>query len=300
MILFINNKKTAIDGKDVDYTDLGCELRSIEEVLTPVTGCSKFSSEFGITNPIDQTAYILGEACYNREAGQTLFAHTKLRASGRSNLTDMSLRTGDIKHFTKNHPMLGYKSEFMRAARLDTLNPRLKVALKTKKIPALGIANILTEEFLPHKQFLPTLKLEWNYVMLNDEDSLEILDQVQQDISGLTGDNLELYVGTHGVLSLKDKDGKDVEIWMQDNRFPVPKFVWFVVKSGNKATALAVVNDPDASEQQLRGAAFCQDICSQISWLSKPNSGVICCELKKFRQTVTAMPELTDVRGLFK
>lgn len=54
------------------------------------------------------------------------------------------------------------------------------------------------------------MKLAWNYAVVNDEDELKNMDYLQHDIAGLTLKNVEIYAGTHGILSIKNSEGNQV------------------------------------------------------------------------------------------
>lgn len=64
-------------------SELSCEVRAIEEIITPVAGCpvKERSVEYGYTNPIKNQSFVLGEACYSTKNGRTIFAHTKVKSA---------------------------------------------------------------------------------------------------------------------------------------------------------------------------------------------------------------------------
>ena len=98
----------------------------------------------------------------------------------------------------------------MKALRLDELNDRFKRIFGSKNVLKIGNKKFINDILLTHKQYQPVMKLAWNYAVVNDEDELKNMDNLQHDISELTLKNVEIYAGTHGILSIKNTEGNQV------------------------------------------------------------------------------------------
>uniref|UniRef100_U5ED71 Putative deoxyribonuclease i n=1 Tax=Corethrella appendiculata TaxID=1370023 RepID=U5ED71_9DIPT len=306
-----NDKTLFVNQKEKDFiSELSCEVRAIEEIITPVTGCPSTarSIEYGYTNPIVEKSYILGEACYDVKKGQLLFVHTKLRSPNMV-IEELALKIRNKTYLHQEHPTSFYKIELMKALLLDELNERLKKTFGPN-IPNISSRRFLNEDMLTHKQYQPILKLAWNYAITNDEEQLENLDNLQQDIVEFNTKNLEIYCGTHGILSLKNNEGEQVDVYLKNNKFPVPKYLWTVVRSGNQATAFAVFNRAQISDKDKQKDTFCTSKCEEISWIKTllqnkqyrkvENGLVLCCELSDFRKTIHEMPPINGITDLLK
>lgn len=293
------------DEKDF-VSDLSCGVRSIEEIVTPINGCPSNcrSIEYGYTNPVNSKSYVLGEACINVRLGRMLFVHSRIRRDGSAdNVDKLALKVKGPDYFHQEHPTQLYKIELLKALRLDDLNTMYKTAFGAKNMPLISTKRYLSPGMLPHKQYLPVTKLAWNYAIVNDEDTLDNFDLLQDDIMGLTLDNVEIYTGSSGTLTWKTKEGEQVEVLLKPNRFPVPKYLWTVVRSGTKAVAFAIFNKNNISDRDLQKDSFCPSKCEEISWITNlqtdkqyrkvDNGYVLCCDLNDFRRTVTEMPNLT-------
>jgi DNA/RNA non-specific endonuclease len=301
----------SVNGEEKDFvSELSCEARAIEEIITPITGCPKHarSLEYGYTNPIKQLSYVLGEACYSTKQGRTLFVHTRLRAV-KMEVQDLALKVRNKGYFHQEHPTKIYRNELMKALRREEHEDHLMQLLETKNVPKIGFKKFINEDLLTHKQYQPVTKLPWNYAILNDAEELENLEKLQEDISNLELKHVEVYAGSHGTLSLKNSEGVQVDISLKENKFPVPRYIWYVVRAETKATAFAVFNRASISEKERQKDSFCASKCEEITWLTtllenknykKVESGyVLCCELNEFRRTVVEMPHL-DVNDLLK
>ncbi len=284
--------------------DLPCEMRSIEEIITPVAGCnSNHSVEFGYTNPVTSESYVLGEACYNEELGKTNFVHLKLKSNFvNSEIGDVSLKIADANYFKKKHPLSRYKMDFLIASRIDGLNNRMIDRLGAENVPEYLNQNYFVGmNMLVNRQFYNTLKLGWNYVMFNGPDTVANLELLESDILKIQSDKIsDLYIGSNGVLKVFGKDG-DTELFLNGERFPIPKYFWIGVRSGNKFVGFAVTNSPTAEADM-----FFTSKCDQITWLTKVvetnlvgNRKIVCCEYRNFRNNVPEMPELTGKFDLF-
>lgn len=116
--------------------------------------------------------------------------------------------------------------------------------------------------------------------------------------------DLDVYSGTHGVLSLNTGSPRSEVYLKAGNRFPVPKYIWTVVhaKNENKGLAVILLNDPYVTVSEIREAVFCESACGSVSWLihlkrnrnyERPLSGLVfCCSLPAFAERVTEMPNI--------
>ncbi|XP_014368636.2 uncharacterized protein LOC106718946 [Papilio machaon] len=97
--------------------------------------------------------------------------------------------------------------------------------------------------------------------------------------------HLEVYAGTHGVLALRT-GGDRTEVFLEAERFPVPRYVWTVVQEAGsrRAVAVVVLNDPFVSVSEVREAVFCESLCGRVSWLQ---------ELRRHRHYESAVYGLT-------
>lgn len=258
------------------------------------------SIEYGFTHPLDEKAYVLGEACYSEAKGKTHFVHTKFWQQIPHNIGDMekvALRRVDSKsYFRQKHPMSRYKLEFLQSARLDALNERLSDILGTEQIPEFYQGNLIGSNALTNQQFYSTFKLAWNYVMFNGEDTLKIWSNLQPNVK--SKEPIDLYIGTHGILEKVNSARKMIPLYLSDgNKFPVPEYIWMLVVQGNKAVVFAVLND---DQPQAHDEPLCQSQCSRTRVLLNndlvsqaiANSRIQCCEYKAFKKNVREMPSL--------
>lgn len=281
---------------------LACEVRAVEEIIAPVPECpaEMESVEFGYANPITHKSFVLGEACYSIDKGITQFIHVK--AANPQNSAHYLRVVDSEQHFHKKHPNSQYKMDLLLASRLDELNERLRQKLGSKKVPFIEPRHLIGMDSLYSKQFASVLKLGWNYIPVIGYDHIPNLDFLQNDINNLNGDEVEVYMGTHGVLKLPGDDGKMHKIYMSESgdRFPLPKYVWTVVVSGRKAAAIAILNNPDATETDVAEDKLCESRCSELKWLNSlkvseknlKKGYVTCCSYEELRATVTEVPTL--------
>lgn len=294
-------------------TDLGCEVRPVEEILQQVPGCANdaTSVEFGYENPVKRNTQIVGEACYSKVEGRTLSMHTAI--VGNTKQKDAVIRSTSVNYLAKDHPDSRYKLEFLDAARLDDLDLRLRNLLQTKKVPFLEPRHLIDLPLLQNGQLNSALKLSWNYAVTNGFDHLPNYDLLLKDITNLRENSFDLYMGTHSILSLKNKNQELKEIYLipDSKKFIVPKFLWVVVTTeSGKGAGFLISNDIDAIESDLVANAPCESKCAQMTWMTnildkdsykKPKKGyVLCCELDSFMWVVNEMPSLEGKLPLLK
>lgn len=287
-------------------SDLGCEVRSVEEIVKSITGCFDSSVVFGYENPIKEETLILGEACYSETEGRTKFV--RLRTAGSNQIygqrRTVALKVENSNYLAQQHPDSKYKIDFLIAARIDDLNQRLK-RLSIKKVPFLEHRHFMDMVILPNGQLFSILKLGWNFVVTNGFDHLPNYDLLLADIQEMQEGNFDLYMGTHSTLALKNSNNKDVDIYLlpDEIKFPVPKFLWVAIATQNPSNAYGflISNNIDLTEAEIESGP-CESKCTQISWLSKlldkdayrkPEKGYVwCCDIHKFMEIVPEMPKL--------
>lgn len=246
---------------------------------------------------------MLGEACYDEQLGKTVFVHVKSKSElSNTEIGEVTLRLKDGNYFKKNHPLSRYKLDFLMASRIDGLNKRLTESLGAKNVPeSLAQNYFVGMNMLMNRQFYNTLKLGWNYVMFNGIDTVTNLAVLESDILKMQSDKtLDLYIGSNGVLKVLGKNG-DTELYLKDDRFPVPKYIWIGVRSENNFVGFAVINSPTAEAD-----IFFTSKCDQITWLKQllqtklvENRKIVCCEYRNFKNNIPEMPELSEKFDLF-
>ncbi|XP_058123739.1 uncharacterized protein LOC131282145 [Anopheles ziemanni] len=301
-----------VNGQDKNFVSaLACKERPIEEIIVSVRGCPATlrSIEYGFTNPVSNKSYILGEACYDAKVGRTHFIHTKVR-SGTNSIEHLALKVKDnATYFHGYHPTQRYKVDLSKALNINDQVERFRAVFGVKNAPKIESRRYIGESLLTHRQYLSVLKMAWNYQIVKDRDLLLNFDRLLEDIRALEVTEVEIFTGAHGVLTLQDKHNQSAEVYLVTNRFPVPKLHWTVVRSQDKATAIAIFNKPQLTEQEREQNAFCTSVCEQISWLKKLHEAdawqnvrdgyVLCCEVEDFRRTVKEMPPIAGINGLF-
>lgn len=296
---------SVVNGEEKDFvSELSCEAQPIEEIITPVSGCpmEMKSIEYGYTNPIKNKSYVLGESCYSARLGRTLFVHTRLR-SPHMDVQELALKIKNGVYFRQKHPTSFYRNELLKALRREEHEEFIKQTLGLKSVPKIGIKLLVSFDFLTHKQYQWILKFAWNNAFVQDD--MENLKRLHKDIAGLKLNNLDLYAGTHGVLSLKNNTGHQVEIFLKEDKFPIPKFIWYVLRSGNKAIAFAISNRRFMSEKDRQKDSFCKSKCEEVTWIHSllendnykdAESGfVLCCEFNEFVTNVSEMPKIASI-----
>lgn len=249
---------------------------------------------------------MVGEACYSEIEGRTIFAHTKLVEVGETSAA--VLKTERANYLGKSHPDSKYKIDFLVAASLDELKLRLEKLLSTKEVPFLEHRHFIDLTMLQNGQLNSALKLGWNFVVSNGFDHLPNYDSLLNDIMSLNEDTIDIYMGTHSVLSLKSgAHYADIYLLPDEQKYPVSEYLWVAVKTSTGQTAgFLISNDIDGNESDLTTSAPVESRCPQLHWIKnllannsykKPKNGfVICNQLKYFTEAIPEMSFLGDGR----
>ncbi|XP_059608101.1 uncharacterized protein LOC132255944 [Phlebotomus argentipes] len=117
---------------------------------------------------------------------------------------------------------------------------------------------------------------------------------------------LELYTGTHGVLTLPDVNGQQQEIYLHfdennNGQIPVPKLYYRVIydRSTEKGIVLIGVNNIHVTldEIESQGYIVCEDVADEIDWINWDRSNLLlgysyACEVNEFKQVVGHLPDI--------
>ncbi|KAK9885059.1 hypothetical protein WA026_009282 [Henosepilachna vigintioctopunctata] len=129
------------------------------------------------------------------------------------------------------------------------------------------------------------------------------LESLAKDSAAAYDEDLQVYTGAHGVLSLPDVNGVDTEIHLSNDKLAVPKFMWKILqsKSSGKAIAFVSLNNPFLTELDTSDK-ICTDICSDYGWDEEAWSNgakgfIYCCDVDELLEAVPAGPKL-NVKGI--
>ncbi|XP_055378259.1 uncharacterized protein LOC129609991 [Condylostylus longicornis] len=292
-----------LKGDAKELKELSCDLRSVEEVIVPVDGCptTATSGKFGYVHPIDKTTRIIGESCYLENEGRTLFAHIRLgQDASEDSISNEKLN--DKYFIGKQFPNSRYKLDFMKGFRIDEFKNKMKLLLDNDvKIPHYSLGNFVDiEHLISNKQFFAVKKLVWNYFPVFD-NQIPYLDAVRKDIVELSRSNeIDVYVGSYGIMELEGKSGEKVSIYLDPigNKYPVPKYIWFIIKSGKNTIGIAVANDPNTTVSD--SLKICSSQCNKVSWLSNVKTAgysnqankIVCCGYNTMKNIIPEIPDI--------
>lgn len=278
--------------------------------MAPVPHCNSsitVSVAFGYLNEWKEEMFVIGEACYSEIEGRTLFIHTK-HDSKRNNQQIPLRKDTHISYARFPKPNDKYENYFATALHhYRDINPKL----------FLRKQYFIQPEHFSSVDEHDMVAMDYNFFLTNgvSPDHLSFhfpnYDLLLKDIMSLKKvGTFDLYVGAHSVLSLKNFDSRPVEIYLipNESKYVVPKYVWIVVKTeSRKAAAFLILNDINASEEDVRRAEICESRCTEMRWLrylmiqnsynNSRNGYVWCCDLKPFAHIVREMPQLD---GKFK
>ncbi|XP_037971569.2 uncharacterized protein LOC105391742 [Plutella xylostella] len=305
------------DGARRHVLELGCQESVFEDVLHPVENCGP---------PLQGRAYQfqylhahttghLATLCFDQDRAIAVRSHA---CNGKSNLLTMPA------HNEQNRSPLSLLGNFNQM--FDTknrndaeklygddvsLNKRLQELLKHERYTfadqVLTSGKLLSGHYFDDQnarvtEFVSNKLAVWKSVATGN------LKNIHKDVAKImhmtrSHTVLDIYAGTHGVLSLRTGHNHTDVYLKPGQRFPVPKYIWTVVhdKKNHKAAAIVLVNDPFVAVSEIRETLFCESACSRISWLHElrrnhnyetPVYGLVfCCNVHDFTNVVNEMPK---------
>lgn len=122
--------------------------------------------------------------------------------------------------------------------------------------------------------------------------------------------NVEIYTGTHGILTFNDVNGEPQELYLasnrNDQRIPVPKVYYkVVIDERNKAGIVFIgVNNPYATMEEIKNDyTYCENVMNQVNYIpwnqARPQMGYLyACTISDFVESVKSLPELPKLTKL--
>lgn len=316
----------------VRLCDLGCQTDHFEDVLHEVEFCP---------NPYQgrsyqhrhATVFHLAEICYDAELGQTTFAHMSLSKDNnivsKAHIDDQQVKLSILGNFN----MMIDKSNKIEAQKVYdnniSINKKLRHMLDSQKFnyadQILVATKLLPSVFFGNQNgrvanFVFNKAAVWRSVAKGNLKSLQddIVEGFKRNVTNVN-ETIEIYVGTHEVLSLSVGDRADQHnVYLKPGKkYPVPKYIWTVVynKHIHKAVALVIVNNPFISISEIRQTVFCPSLCNLVNWTRHLKSSnnyersayglVFCCDIHSFAKIVKNTPNMlsnvhTGERGVLK
>lgn len=135
---------------------------------------------------------------------------------------------------------------------------------------------------------------KWQVV--NNGNWLRVENVVRLKAS-LLQEDLEIFTGTFGVLTLNDVHGNKVEMSLETGGIEVPKWFWKIIQrpAADEGIAFVTLNNPfvrifDESER------ICKDVCIEYGWYQEAFDNfargyTYCCAVEELMEIVRFIPE---------
>ncbi|XP_072941368.1 salivary endonuclease-like [Epargyreus clarus] len=249
--------------------------------------------------------HLLYEACFDR--GTLTTVYVKHRLSPTSYFGQVTHRPqfieGDL--FPQVRMSQLYKAEQQRS-RLDTLLGRGMGEKYVTKNSFLNRGHLAAKaDFSMAAMQRATFHYinavpQWNRGNAGDWAALE--EALRRRLKTYNS-SVDVYTGTHGVMSLADQK---LFLHTDENNngvVPVPLYFYKVIYDPQKklAAAFISINSPYYNASTNDALSYCDDICPRFSWLRwRANDAThsFCCAYSDHSAVVRALPPL-DVKGLF-
>ncbi|XP_077297521.1 uncharacterized protein LOC143919180 [Arctopsyche grandis] len=310
-------------------SELGCQADYYEDISHEVQFCNNSlqGRSFQYHNALTSNVEHLAEVCYDPEDKRTIFLH--MTPHNRNNIEK------DQHHDTHNKISMleNFNKMYDISAKVESEQVYYDdVAMNKKMLTLFGKTNFnfadqtLTATKLLSPRFFYNQKRRitnfssnkvamWRSIADGNYQNM-VLD-VASGFCHNSTDVVEIFIGTHEVLTLPTQHGHQEMFLKPGRRYPVPKFIYTIIynKSQHKALVLVVLNNPFLSISEVRNTVFCPSVCQQVQWLNnlkknnnfeRPNYGLtFCCDMHSFGAVVRDGPNLilnvfAGDRGLLK
>lgn len=307
--------RVGADGALRSLFDLGCQEDVLEDVEHAVQQCAPpLQGRAYETRAARVTAH-LATLCFDADRALTVSARVSASPRGVPLPAHSDARAplsilGNFNHMFDSSTRHQAERLFSNDARLDRRlrelfkHDRYTFAGQTLTAGKLLAPGYFDSQYARVTEFASNKVLSWKSVVEGN------LQHLHADVGGFMArsratDAVDVYAGTHGVLTLNTGGDTRPEVYLSaGRRFPVPRYIWTVVHSPrrNEGIALVLLNDPYVTVSEIRDAVFCTSKCGQVSWLEhltrqrnyeRPLLGLVfCCDLPAFASHVPEAPRI--------
>jgi hypothetical protein len=301
-----SGNKFSVDNTHYNFSDFGCRSYPYHTARTTGSKCydgTKSHIEVGFE--VESDFYKLIDICFDDTVFTTLYSNFTLvsgingtqTASGRPDFLDDNLYNN-----------ISINDCYNKTKQQKTINNILHLSPSDDKYIN---SNFLSRghytaraDFVYVNQKNATFHFvnaapQWQTFNAGNWNSLETSVRAYADQNKLT---LDVYTGTHGVLTLPDINGNEKELYLyvdtnNNTGIPVPKLFWKAVYDPKTQAGTVFVGINNPYESNLQGDyLICKDVCSNITWIQWDQENIqkgysYCCDVKDFRRTVKTLPD---------
>ncbi|KAJ8705731.1 hypothetical protein PYW08_012777 [Mythimna loreyi] len=313
----ILNNTFRVDRRIVSFKDIHCSSHPWFVAEESSETCHGRNKVYQVGYKVKNKMHTLYEACFDKDLIATYYVKHRL--------TPMSIfRQNGLKR-----PQFTEGNLFGKIR----MNEVYKIGGQKKALDAI-LGENMSENYLNKKQFLSRghlaanadyatsalIRTTFHYVNTgpqwmrgNAGDWAALEDGLRRRVN-VIGTDVTVFTGTHGVMTLPDKNGRMQEIYLHadaNNNLDVPVPMYFyklVYDPKTKSAAVFIsINSSFYNATTIDKLQFCDNICDEVdsnpeySWLKwRSNDGTFsfCCDYEQFVDEVDYLPKL-DVKGRF-
>ncbi|KAF5295271.1 hypothetical protein FQA39_LY13136 [Lamprigera yunnana] len=302
--LICNRKNTVFDN-------IKCESYVKASVLPTNTKCGNNLGRIAqIGFQVTRTQFLpVIQTCYDRKSQNSLYSNHTVYGKAMSERSHQSFRPpffdDTLPHDLKPYRLYTQQSQknvlqsLLRSGSIVT-----KYYSKNQFLSRGHLAPDADFIFAPMQfatYFFINICPQWQSI---NSGNWLIVENMVRKAAGKLKVELQVYTGTHELLSLPDADNYEVDIYLDGkNNIPVPKYIWKIVYNEitKQGIAFITVNNPFLIEI-YDDEILCPDICDRYYWgnhnFQNFSKGyTFCCEVSYLRKVVRTIPYI-NVRDI--
>lgn len=298
-------------GKNVPFDNIRCKSIVKGSTITTNIRCgNNMGRIINIGYQVTRTQFLtLIQSCYDSKAGNPLYTNHTVYGQAIPAFSAQSHRPPFSEEAIPYNLEANnlYKQERQKqeiAARLGSTALVNKYYPKSQFLSRGHLSPDADFVYAPMQfttYFFVNVNPQWQSI--NAGNWLAIESMVRR-LAGKLKVPLQVYTGSHDVLTLPDKNNNPVELYLDfQNRMPVPKYLWKIIYNtqSKEGIALIAINNPFLSYVS-DDDIICPDVCDQYYWeiaafKTIKKGYVYCCEVQELKNVVPTIPYL-NIRGV--
>ncbi|KAJ8704044.1 hypothetical protein PYW07_013338 [Mythimna separata] len=313
----IINTTFRVDRRIVNFKDIHCNSQPYFVAEESSESCHGQNTMYNVGYKVRNTMHTLYEACFDKNIVRTLYVKhrlTPMSIFGQLGLKRPQFTEGNL--FGKIRMNEVYKIGGQQMALNAILGKDMSGKYLTKKQflsrgHLAANADFMTSALMRATFHYVNTGPQWFRGNAGDWAALE--DGLRRRVKVL-GNDVTVFTGTHGIMTLPDKNGRMQEIYLHADAnnnldVPVPMYFYKLIYNPEAKTAAVFIsiNSSFYNATTIDGLQFCDNICDQddknaeyswLRWRSNDGTFSFCCDYDQFVEEVDYLPKL-DVEGRF-
>ncbi|XP_050079717.1 uncharacterized protein LOC126567541 [Anopheles maculipalpis] len=291
-----------LNGANVNLASVSCATDSTGSLQNTGQRCGNRGTLVNIGFDVPNVGFVTYiQSCYNMQTASVIYTRHIIPGKAInyriSDSNRPSFKTGGIH--LRVSPRTSYIQPVQKKRFMKLLGSKVKANrfITTNSFLARG-------HLSPHADgiFRPWQWATYFYInaapqwQASNNGNWKLVEDAVRDVAGRLNEDVLIYTGTHGILTLPNVRGRQIPITLETRGIQVPKWYWKIIKSPRMGASIALISNNDPFRRRMTAREMlCTDVCAQYGWSktsyrSFARGYTYCCKVADLRRAIPSIP----------